>query len=147
MAPDRFESCLPTAPTGVTKRKRKQNDNLYHYRQNNRETTSYPPSYCPYRGNSKSIRAGRIRSVLGMDGGEVTMKVLVTATVTYEMTDVHDINEAIDLYRICIGLEDGMNAGVNHLATRNLIATPLDEHGNFAARTISMSSVPTEVNK
>lgn len=77
----------------------------------------------------------------------LTMKVLVTATVTYEMTDVSDINEAIDLYRICIGMEDGMNVGVTHLATRNLIATPLDEHGNFMGRTVSISSVPTEVNK
>jgi hypothetical protein len=75
------------------------------------------------------------------------MKVLVTATVTYEMTDVNDINEAIDLYRICVGLEDGVDVGMYHHATRNLIATPLDEQGDFLGRSITLSSVPTEVNK
>lgn len=59
------------------------------------------------------------------------MNIIITAQVTYEITDVQNIDEATDIFYQCVTREARHMEGVTYIGTRELFATEMKDDMTF----------------
>ena len=58
------------------------------------------------------------------------MNIIITAQVTYELTDVENFDEAISIFQSCVKAVRHME-GVQYIGTKQLFATEMADDGTF----------------
>jgi|APGre2960657373_1045057.scaffolds.fasta_scaffold180602_2 hypothetical protein len=58
------------------------------------------------------------------------MNVIVTAEVTYELTNVENFDEVISIFQTCVMSVRNME-GVSYIGTKQLFATEMTDEGTF----------------
>ena len=59
------------------------------------------------------------------------MNIIVTAQVTYEISDVKDFEEAKKIFQTCVIAESYRMEGVQYIGTKEMFGTEMAEDGTF----------------
>lgn len=61
------------------------------------------------------------------------MNIIITAQVTYEVSDVENFEEAVDVFQTCVTGNARYMEGVEYCGTKEMFATEMTEEGTFIA--------------
>lgn len=59
------------------------------------------------------------------------MNIIITAVVTYEIFDVANFEEGMDVFQTCVKAEARRMEDVNYIGTKEAFATELSDEGTF----------------
>jgi hypothetical protein len=59
------------------------------------------------------------------------MNIIITAQVTYEISDVKDFEEAKNIFQTCVLAESYRMEGVEYIGTKEMFGTEMTEEGTF----------------